>query len=140
MTSANTVEYTILKDGKQVGRHRQNVMCQTCNDGLEQFQPYEDYTIQSWGYDEEEEEWENEPENLKEWLIKNPASITFKDFNEGDIINVRKIGEVEVIKRFGIGERRKIDKMNWFPVYTVKLPSGDVIDINQNDIKPVKLI
>jgi hypothetical protein len=140
MTSANVIEYTIFnKDNEQVGRHRQNVMCLTCNDGLEKFQPYEDFTIQPWGYDEEEDEWEDEPVNLKEWLSKNPASITFKNFNVGDTIEIKKLGQGKVIKRFEIGERRKIDKMNWFPVYTVELLSGEIIEVKQNNIKPAKL-
>lgn len=79
MTSANVIEYAIKdKDGKSVGRHRQNIMCKTCNDGLEKFIPASDFTIWPWGYDEEEEIWEDEPENLEKWLKANKSEITFK--------------------------------------------------------------
>lgn len=80
MTSANVIEYNIYnKEGQQVGRHRQNILCKTCNDGLEKFQPASDFTIQAWGYDEEEELWESdEYVNLEEWLKKNKAEITFR--------------------------------------------------------------
>jgi hypothetical protein len=79
MTSANVIEYSILdKDGKEVGHHHQNIMCKTCNDGLEKFVPASDYTILPWGYDEEEEYWEGKPSNLADWLSKNKAEITFK--------------------------------------------------------------
>lgn len=73
MTSANVVEYSILKDGKEVGQHRQHMMCKTNWEVLLKFQPIEEHEIQAWGYDEEEEEWSNDPENLKEFLIKRRA-------------------------------------------------------------------
>lgn len=66
MTSANKIEYTIFdKQGQEVGKHSQNIMCHTCNDGLEKFIPVSDFTIQSWGYDEEEDEWEGDKINLE---------------------------------------------------------------------------
>lgn len=133
MTSANVINYIIRdKEDNQVGTHRQNIMCHTCNDGLEKFTPASDFTIQAWGYDEEDEKWENEPENLETWLSKYKASITFKKFEAGDIINVRKIGECKVIERFEVFKKDN----NWFPVYDVKKSDGEVITINQNDIKP----
>jgi hypothetical protein len=79
MTSANVIEYNIHdKNGKLVGHHRQHMLCKTCNDGLEKFTPPEDFTIFDWGYDEEEEIWEGDFVNLKEWLSKHKAEITFK--------------------------------------------------------------
>jgi hypothetical protein len=79
MTSANVIEYTILdKDNNPVGSHRQNVLCKRCNDGLEKFTPSSNFTIQPWGYDEEEELWEGNPVNLGKWLEKNKSEITFK--------------------------------------------------------------
>ena len=54
------------------------ILCKTCNDGLEKFVPASDYTIQPYGYDEEEELWEGEARNLEEWLKKNKTEITFK--------------------------------------------------------------
>jgi hypothetical protein len=79
MTSANVVQYEIQdKNGKTVGTHRQNIMCKTCNDGLEKFIPPEDFTMLPYGYDEEEELWEGKSQNLKEWLSENKAEISFK--------------------------------------------------------------
>lgn len=137
MTSANTIEYTIFnKEGKEVGRHRQNLMCMRNNDGLDKFIPASDFTIKSWGYDEDDEYWEEdeelEEETLEQWLLKNKASITSKLFEPGDIINVRKVGKCEVIERFDIFEKGQ----NWFPIYTVKLESGEIVDIDQNKIIP----
>ena len=83
-----------------------------------------------------EEYWEGNNENLQDWLSKNKATITNKKFNIDDIIDVKKKGKCKVVKRYEIGERRKIDKMNWFPVYEVKTESGDIIIIDQDEIKP----
>jgi len=129
MTSANVIEYTIFdKEGKEVGRHRQNVLCARCNDGLEAHTPAEDFTIQPWGYDEEEELWENEPTNLKKWLEKNRAEITFKKFSEGDSITLKKgRGNSTILE---------VRKGKWFPEYLVKLENGEEITINQNEIIP----
>ena len=94
MTSANTVNFTIYKDGIQVGSHSQNVMCMRCNDGLEQFTPAEDFKISAWGYDEDEEEWEDDsdPITLAQWLLLNPAEITFKKFKPEERVKVRRQG------------------------------------------------
>lgn len=71
MTSANVVEYRILnKKGKQVGDHRQHLMCRTRWDELlTKYFPLEDYKIQAYGYDEEDEYWEGEIENLWDFLV-----------------------------------------------------------------------
>jgi hypothetical protein len=133
MTSANVIEYSIFnKDGDEVGRHRHNIMCRRDNDGLEKFKPASDFTILSWGYDEEEEYWEGEKQNLTVWLSENKAEITSKEFSTGDIVDVRKIGKCEIIQHFGIFKKEK----NLFPVYDVKTETGEIITINQNDIKP----
>ena len=79
MTSANVIEYTIFdKQGNDVGSHRQNIMCKRCNDGLEKFQPPSEFTIQPWGYDEDEVMWYGKVQNLEKWLTKNKAEISFK--------------------------------------------------------------
>jgi hypothetical protein len=70
MTSANVIEYTILKNEKQVGSHRENVMCQSHYEELLKFEPLKEHTIVSYGYDEEEELWENEPENLEVFMTR----------------------------------------------------------------------
>jgi len=71
MTSANVTEYTIFdKNNNKVGNHYQSHLCKTKWHELLRFSPLENYTIMAWGYDEEEEYWENEPINLKEFLCK----------------------------------------------------------------------
>jgi hypothetical protein len=79
MTSANVIEY-IIKDlsGKKVGTHYQSLLCKTKWGRLLKFTPTENYTITSFGYDEEDEYWENEPISLKKFidkLIKNKAKF-----------------------------------------------------------------
>jgi hypothetical protein len=129
MTSSNTIEYTIFKDGEEVGRHRQNIMCKTCNDGLEKFQPAKEYTIQAWGYDEEEEMWESDKiENLEDWLKKHPAQFTWKRFEEGD--------EVNLTKKRGLGKIKEVVKGKFMPEYVVDLPDGTELKIFQGDIIP----
>ena len=67
-TSANVIEYTICKDGEQVGHHRYNVMCQPHFEDLLKFQPLEDYTISPYGYDEDEDLWGGKSKNLKVFM------------------------------------------------------------------------
>lgn len=91
MTSANVVNYTIFnKEGVEVGSHRQNVMCHINNDSLEKFVPASEYTILPSGYDEEEEYWEGEKQNLEKWLLKNKATITNKEFKKVILLISRK--------------------------------------------------
>ena len=69
MTSSNVIEYIIFdKELNEVGRHRQNIMCHTNNDGLEKFRPFSDFIILPYGYDENEEYWEGNNENLQDCL------------------------------------------------------------------------
>ena len=71
MTSANVIEYTITKDGKRVGHFRKNVMCSLPEySELLKYTPLDEHQICAYGYDEEDEFWEDEPVNLKEYLIK----------------------------------------------------------------------
>jgi hypothetical protein len=130
MTSANTINYNIYnKDGELVGSHSQNIMCSTCNDGLEKFQPAKDFTIESWGYDEEENEWIGDEQNLEIWLQKNKASITFKQFEKGSNVKLKKKrGEGIVIDSY---------KGKWLPEYTIQLLNGDIIEnVGQTEILP----
>ena len=70
-TSANVVEYTIYDAGdKRVGTHRQHCMCKTKWQELLKYQPLRDHKIQAWGYDEDEAYWENDPQNLRDFLIE----------------------------------------------------------------------
>ena len=79
-TSANVIEYTIThKDtGKQI-YHRQNIMCKINTTKLLALEHPEDYIIQPWGYDEEEELWEGKEQELVKWLKDNPNE--FKENN-----------------------------------------------------------
>jgi hypothetical protein len=132
MTSANVVEYNIYdKDNKEVGYHRQNVMCSTCNDGLDKYQPSKGFTIMAYGYDEEEDYWQGDSMNLEKWLLRNPASITFRNFEPGDCVKIKRRGEqrtegvvIETIK--GMISNK----------YNVRLLNGEILNINQNEILP----
>lgn len=76
MTSANVTHYTIFgPDGKKVGEHQQHCLCKTHWERLLVFQPLAKHTIQPWGYDEEEEYWEAEPINLRDFLNKVSVKI-----------------------------------------------------------------
>ncbi len=68
MTSANVIEYRIEKDDKEVGHHRENVMCHSHYEELLKFLPLKDHAITPYGYDEEEEYWEGETQNLEVYL------------------------------------------------------------------------
>jgi predicted glutamine amidotransferase len=71
MTSANITEYTIRNlGGVKIGEYSQHALCYTHWGDLLKFQPLEDYTIQPWGYDEEEEYWEGEETSLKVFIDK----------------------------------------------------------------------
>lgn len=68
-TSANVIEYDILKDGKVVGHFRKNIMCKfPLYSELLKYEPPIDYEIMTYGYDEQEEYWEDEIENLDAFL------------------------------------------------------------------------
>ena len=71
MTSANVTEYTIRDlSGKEVGRHSQHHYCKSHWGDLLKYTPEENFTIQAWGLDEEEELWEDEEIPLKVFLDK----------------------------------------------------------------------
>jgi hypothetical protein len=130
MTSANVVEYRILKDGKEVGHHRQNIMCRRCNDKLLEFTPPKDFTIQAYGYDEEEDYWEDENQyNLEEWLNKNPAEITFKQFQIGEVVRLYKQRcSATIVEQL----KGKFDHE-----YVVELENTERIIVTQSQIKPI---
>ena len=137
--SNNTINYTIYKDGKEVGHHTQNVMCRICNDNLMKFQPAKDYTIVCEGYeyhydgyydDEEDYSEEDEPEevNLEEWLSKNPGEFTHKKFSVGDTI--------KLTKRRGLVKVIEVRMGNFFPEYLIELEGVETV-IQQGDIIPL---
>jgi len=68
-TSANVIEYSIYRGDDEVGQFRQHIMCKDSNFAeLLKYQPLYVHNIQAWGYDEEEEEWYDEPQNLENFL------------------------------------------------------------------------
>lgn len=71
MTSANVVEYRIEKEGKQVGHFRKNLMCRLPEySDLLKYQPLNEHQITAYGYDEDEDYWEDDSVNLEEFLKK----------------------------------------------------------------------
>lgn len=70
-TSANVIEFTIYKDGESVGNFRKHMLTRLPDYAdLLDFQPLQNHTITPWGFDEEDEYWEDEPINLREFLYK----------------------------------------------------------------------
>jgi len=83
-TSANSIEHSIYKNGKNVGRFTKNVMCKLPDYAeLLKYQPLKDHTIQVWGYDEEEEEWSDQEENLEKFLKAMKSNKKIQEFFEG---------------------------------------------------------
>jgi hypothetical protein len=69
MTSANVTHYTIRDlHGNEVGKHQQHCLCKPHWEKLFEFTPLENFTIQSWGLDEEEELWEGKTYNLRDFI------------------------------------------------------------------------
>ena len=87
-TSANSIEYSIYKGDNEesVGRFRKNIMCRLPDYAeLLKYQPLNEHTIQAWGYDEEEDEWEDKPENLEEFLKRMvPTNKKIREFFSGE--------------------------------------------------------
>jgi hypothetical protein len=70
-TSANVIDYTIEKNHEPVGYFHKNIMCKYPEySDLLKYQPLYEHTITCSWYDEEEEFWEDEPENLEVFLSK----------------------------------------------------------------------
>jgi hypothetical protein len=67
-TSANVIEYRIEKSGVSVGSYRQHLMCKSHYEELLKYEPLKEHTITAWGYDEDDEEWEDKPINLEDFL------------------------------------------------------------------------
>lgn len=70
MTSANVIEYSIFKNGDEVGQFRKHLLTKyPLYSELLTYQPLSDYEILAWGYDEDEEYWEDDKyENLEKFL------------------------------------------------------------------------
>lgn len=61
MTSANVIEYRIEKTGKNVGYFHKNILCKLPDySDLLKYQPLNEHRITPFGYDEDEEYWEDE--------------------------------------------------------------------------------
>jgi hypothetical protein len=84
-TSANSIEYSIYKDDEQVGHFRVNIMCRFPDYAeLLKYQPLSEHTIQAWGYDEEEDEWSDDPENLEDFLRGMKSNKWLKAYFTGE--------------------------------------------------------
>ncbi len=69
MTSSNTVDYTIRDSfGKIVQEYSINILYKQNHSKILKFIPADDYTIQSSGLDEEEEQWYGEIYNLRDFI------------------------------------------------------------------------
>lgn len=69
MTSANITIFTVKDSaGKTVLKLRMHALCKQDWTPLTKFQPYENYSIQSSGLDEEEEEWVGKIHNLRDFI------------------------------------------------------------------------
>jgi hypothetical protein len=68
-TSSNVTEYTITKNNQHVGNFRKHNLCRFPDYAeLLKYQPLVEYEIKAWGYDDEEELWEEDVENLESFL------------------------------------------------------------------------
>jgi len=85
-TSANSIEYTISRNGKSVGSFSRNIMCSKPDPAeLLKYHPLSEHSIQAWGYDEEEDDWYDEPENLEVYLKKMiPFNKKIKSYFSGE--------------------------------------------------------
>jgi hypothetical protein len=109
MTSANVIEYTIYKNKKTSGRFSKNIMCKYPDYAeLLIYQPLNEYTILAWGYNEDEEYWEDEEENL-EIFLKRINNKWIKDYFNGVKTEKQIIQEIEEIEK----ERYKKFKEHW---------------------------
>jgi hypothetical protein len=71
MTSCNYTNYNIYDlNGKHVGQHLDHWYCKPHWNDLLEFSPPENYTIEKVTYDEEENEYYEDPISLKEFLQK----------------------------------------------------------------------
>ncbi len=110
MTSANVIEYKIYKDDKVVGSHRINVMCEAYYEKLLIYQPLSEHTITPWGYDEEEEYWEDDTVDLEVYLKKLiPTNKIIREFFNGnkDILNIINNTLEEIKTNYPIGTEFK---------------------------------
>ena len=84
-TSANVIEYRITKNGETVGHFRKHLMCKLPDySDLLKYEPLIDHEIIPNGYDEEEEYWEDDPQNLENFLrgIARHNKILYDYFNK----------------------------------------------------------
>lgn len=110
-TSANVIEYTIYKDGKSVGRFSKNVLCKypDCAELLK-YQPLNEHQILCWGYDEEEELWEEDVENLESYLKK---MIHYNKYIKEYFNGTKTSGEI-------LNELDELEKNCWRKIKTFK--------------------
>ncbi len=85
MTSANVIEYRIENiDGEYIGNFRKNVLCKLPDYAdLLQYQPLNQHQITPYGYDEEEEYWEDSTVNLERYMRRRiPMNKVIKEYFE----------------------------------------------------------
>jgi hypothetical protein len=70
MTSANVIEYSIFKNGDEVGQFRKHILTKyPLYSDLLKYQPLAEHEILAWGYNEDDEYWEDdESQNLEKFL------------------------------------------------------------------------
>ena len=97
MTSANVIEYTIYHNGTKIGNFRKNIMCKYPDYAeLLKYQPLKEYEIVAWGYDEDEDYWEDESQNLKIFLKKKTSyNKVLKDYFDGVKTSEQVLQEVK---------------------------------------------
>ena len=108
-TSANSIEYTISRNGKSVGRFSRNIMCSKPDPSeLLKYQPLSGHSIQAWGYDEEEDDWYDDPENLESYLKKMiPFNKKIKSYFSGEKTADQIMQELEEEKKEDVRKMRE---------------------------------
>lgn len=99
MTSSNVVEYNILRDDKQVGHFRKNLMCKLPDYAdLLKYQPLKEHTIWMYWYDEEEEYVDEGPEDLEKFLRKMRGNKKIKEYFDNVDLMVGRSNKIKKIK------------------------------------------
>jgi hypothetical protein len=86
-TSANVIEYRIENRwGEMMGSFRKHLLCKLPDYAdLLDFQPLQNHTITPWGYDEEDEYWEGNKRNLRDFLYDiRSYNKTIKEYFENE--------------------------------------------------------
>lgn len=81
-TSANVIEFRITKNNKVVGYFSKHLLCTfPLYSDLLKYLPLSEHEITPFGYDEDEEYWEDETQNLENFLRKKiPLDEKIKEY------------------------------------------------------------